>query len=138
MMRWSDLPLKPSPRMLREFSALWILFFGGVALWQWFGRDHHTLAIIYGGLAVTLGPIGLLAPAVMRPIFIAWLAAAFPIGWIVSRVLLVVLFFGVVTPIAVAFRMAGRDVLGLRRGAKDSYWTAKPQPDGAASYFRQF
>lgn len=137
-MRWSDLPLKPSPRMLREFSALWIVFFCGVALWQWFGRDHHTLALIYGGLAVTLGPIGLVAPAVMRPIFIAWLAAAFPIGWVVSRVLLLILFFGVITPIAAIFRMMGRDVLSVRRRSIDTYWTPKPQPGGPASYFRQF
>jgi hypothetical protein len=124
--------------MLREFSALWIVFFGGVALWQWLGRDHHTLAAVYGGLAITLGPLGLAVPAVMRPIFIAWLAAAFPIGWVVSRVLLLVLFFGVVTPIALLFKMQGRDVLKLRRGNDNSYWTPKPQPGGLASYFRQF
>jgi hypothetical protein len=124
--------------MLREFSALWIVFFGGVALWQWFGRDHQTLALIYGGLAITLGPIGVVAPAVMRPIFIAWLAAAFPIGWVVSRVLLLILFFGVITPVAIIFRMIGRDVLSVRRGSTDTYWTSKPQPGGPASYFRQF
>ena len=82
-MRWSDLPLTPSTRMLRQFSALWIGFFSAVGVWQWFIRDHHTLAVVYGSLAVTLGPIGLLRPAIMRPIFIAWLAAAFPIGWVV-------------------------------------------------------
>ena len=137
-MRWSDLPLKPSTRMLREFSALWLVFFAALALWQWFGREDHTRAFVFGGLAVTLGPIGLVAPAVMRPIFIAWLAAAFPIGWVVSRVLLLVLFFGVVTPIALVFRLKGRDILGLRRRETQSYWTPKPQPGGPAGYFRQF
>jgi hypothetical protein len=115
-----------------------MIFFGGVAVWQWFGRDHHTLALIYGGLAVSLGPIGLVSPAMMRPIFIAWLVAAFPIGWVVSRILLLVLFFGVVTPIATIFRMMGRDVLRLRRGMGNSYWMSKAQPGGPGSYFRQF
>ena len=137
-MRWSDLQLNPSRRMLREFSLLWIVCFGAVAMWQWFGRGHHTLAVVYATLAGTFGPIGLVAPAVMRPIYIAWLVAAFPIGWLVSRILLAVLFFGVVTPLAAWFRWRGRDVLTLRRRDTQSYWTAKPPPNGPASYFRQF
>jgi Saxitoxin biosynthesis operon protein SxtJ len=136
-MRWSDLPLNPSHRMLRQFAALWILFFGAVAGWQWLARDHRTAAIVYAAAALTLGPIGLAAPAVVRPIYVAWLVAAFPIGWVVSRVLLAVLFFGVVTPLAVLFRWRARDVLGLRRRDVDTYWTPKPPPAGHASYFRQ-
>ena len=136
-MRWSDLQLNPSRRMLREFSILWIVIFGAAALWQWFGRDHHTQAIVYGTLAGTLGPVGLAAPAVMRPIYITWLVAAFPIGWLISRILLALLFFGVATPLAVWFRWRGRDVLTLKRPDVQSYWTAKPPPNGPASYFRQ-
>lgn len=137
-MRWSDLQLNPSRRMLREFSMLWIVFFGAVALWQWFGRDHHTLAVVSATLAGTLGPIGLVAPTMMRPIYVAWLVAAFPIGWLVSRILLAILFFGVATPLAVWFRWRGRDVLTLKRRDIQSYWTAKPPANGPASYFRQF
>jgi hypothetical protein len=136
--RWSDLPLNPTRRMLRQFSLLWIVFFGGVALWQWFGRGHHTVAVVCATLAATLGPVGVVAPAVMRPIYVTWLVAAFPIGWVVSRVLLAVLFFGVVTPMAMVFRWRGRDVLALRRRDVESYWTVKPPPRGPASYFRQF
>jgi hypothetical protein len=135
--RWSDLPLNPSRRMLRQFSMLWIVFFGAGAMWQWFGRDHHTLAVAYATLALTFGPIGLTAPAAMRPVYITWLVAAFPIGWLVSRVLLAVLFFGLTTPLALWFRWRGRDVLGLGRRDVPSYWTAKSQPSGPASYFRQ-
>jgi hypothetical protein len=138
MMRWADLPLKPSRRMLRQFAALWIVFFGGVAAWQWFGRDHHTLATVYAVLAATVGPLGLASPAFIRPIYVTWLVAAFPIGWVVSRALLAILFFVIATPMAVLFRWRGRDVLALRRRDVQSYWTAKPQPRGPASYFRQF
>jgi hypothetical protein len=136
--RWSDLPLNPSRRMLRQFSMLWIGFFAALAIWQWFVRAHHTLATVYALMAVTVGPVGLVAPAVIRPIYVTWLVAAFPIGWVISRVLLVILFFGVATPLAALFRWRGRDVLGLRRHDAASYWASKPQPGGPASYFRQF
>ena len=137
-MHWADLPLNPSRRMLRQFALLWIVFFGALAAWQWFGRDRHTLAAVYGILAITLGPMGVAVPSMLRPIYITWLVAAFPIGWVVSRVLLALLFFGVATPLATLFRWRGRDALRLRRREVDSYWTVKSPPGGPASYFRQF
>ena len=137
-MRWSDLPLNPTRRMLRQFSMLWVIFFGAAAVWQWFGRDRHTLALVYATLAATIGPMGLIAPAAIRPIFIAWLVAAFPVGFVVSRLVLAILFFGVATPLALIFRGRGRDVLGLRRRDAASYWTATPPPGNPASYLRQY
>lgn len=137
-MRWSELPLKPSSRMLRQFAGLWILFFGFLA-WQAAGRGATTRAEILGVLATTVGPLGLLWPALMRPIFVVWLVLAFPIGWIVSRVLLLVLFFCVIYPMGVIFRLMGRDALQLRREPeRSSYWMPKPEPKGLATYFRQF
>jgi hypothetical protein len=138
-MRWSDLPLKPSPRMLRQFAGLWIVFFGLMALWKWLGQDNTQTATILGALAVTVGPLGLVAPQAIRPIFIGWLVLAFPIGWVISRAVLLTLFFGVMFPIGVLFRAIGRDELKLRRmTGRESYWAAKAAPNGLESYFRQF
>jgi hypothetical protein len=64
--------------------------------------------------------------------------AAFPIGWTVSRVMLAVLFYGVFTPVAIVFRVIGRDLLGLRhRGSVETYWTVKPGVTDPRDYFRQ-
>jgi hypothetical protein len=124
--------------MLRQFAGLWILFFGFLA-WQAAWRGQATRAEILGVLAMTVGPLGLLWPAVIRPIFVAWLVLAFPIGWVVSRVLLFVLFFCVICPVGVVFRLMRRDALQLRRETqRKSYWMPKPEPNGLASYFRQF
>ena len=138
-MRWSDLPLKPSPRTLRQFAGLWILFFGGLAAWHGLVRGHERTAIVLALLAVTIGPAGLLAPALIRPIFVAWLVIGFPIGWTLSRVLLLVMFFGVMLPVAWLFKLRGRDNLRLARPAgQSSRWASKPMPGEAASYFRQY
>jgi hypothetical protein len=77
-------------------------------------------------------------PALIKPIYLGWMVAVFPIGWTVSRLLLGAVFFGMLTPLAVVFRARGRDPLHLRRVPRDTYWTAKRQPGGAAEYFRQF
>jgi hypothetical protein len=138
-MQWSDLPLNPSDRTLRQFAGMWIVFFGGLATWQYVVHSRTELAVVLGALAITMGPIGLAFPRVLKPVFVAWLTLAFPIGWVVSRVLLMVLFFVVLTPVGMIARLAGRDVLALRRPSNaTTYWAPKEQPLGMRSYFRQY
>lgn len=137
-MHWSDLPLNPPPRTLRQFAGLWIVFFGGFAAYQYFARQHETVAAIAALAAVTIGPLGVVAPSAIRPIFVAWLVITFPIGWVVSRVMLLTMFFGLITPLALFFRVRGRDALHVRRRTADTYWVPKPSPTDPSSYFRQY
>jgi hypothetical protein len=138
-MHWSDIDFRPSSKKLRQFAGLWLMFFGGFACQQAFLRGNATAAIVLGVLAVVVGGLGLALPAAVRPIYVAWMVLAFPIGWVVSRVILAVMFYGIFTPFALVFRLAGRDALGLaRRAAVDTYWTPKPMPADVRRYFRQF
>ena len=65
-MYWSDIPRQPSARTLRWFALLWMLFFGSIAGWQFFLRDHETLALVWLLLALSLGPVGLVSPKLLR------------------------------------------------------------------------
>lgn len=136
-MQWSDVIKPPSKKVLRQFAGLWIVFFVGMGAWRWFGGKPDGLATALMAIGGVIGVVGLLAPAVMRPIFTGWMIAAFPIGWTVSRVVLGVVFFLVVTPIAWVFALTGRDVLRRRRQPKQSYWIDKRQPGQMAEYLRQ-
>src|SRR5438309_4580317 len=139
-MNWSDLPWQPTARTLRQFAALWLVFFGALAVWHGFVHGRTAVAVTGAVLALTVGPLGLAWPALVRPVFVGWLVLAFPIGWVVSRVVLAVLFYGLFTPLALAFRLAGRDALRLRRAPDGtaSYWTRRPAPADVRRYFRQF
>ena len=138
-MYWSDIPMHPSSRTLRQFAGLWLLFFGMLAAWQGLVRDNLLLAWVLMGLAGTVGPLGLVWPGLLRWIYVGWMIAVFPIGWVVSRVVLAVLFYGVFTPIGLVFRLAGRDPLHRRRPAgRTTYWTPKPMATDPCAYFRQF
>src|SRR5690349_1488987 len=107
-MRWSDIPFSPTERTLRQFAGLWILFFAGLACWQAFVRSNLFFAAAAGALAVSIGPVGLVRPRLIRPIFVGWMVVAFPIGWVMSRVLLGIVFYGIFTPLALFFRLCGR------------------------------
>lgn len=136
-MQWSDIQFTPSRRTLRQFAALFLIVFGGLALLEALVRHRPQLALVYGALSLTIGPLGLLMPAAMRPIWVVWSVVAFPIGWVVSQTILAVLFFGVFTPIGLVFRAQGRDPLALRRPAGGSYWRPKPAARDKRQYFRQ-
>jgi hypothetical protein len=134
-----DSPFAPTPRMLRQFGGLWIVFFSGIAAWQGLHHERHTLAIALAVLAVTVGPLGIASPRLIRPVFVGWMMLVYPIGWIVSRVILGVLFYALFTPVALVFRIIGRDELKLKpQGEAQTYWCAKPKATDKSQYLRQF
>jgi hypothetical protein len=137
--QWSDIQFDPPRKMLRQFAALWIAFFGGFALWQELVRGNRTLAAVFAALALTIGPIGLVRPEWLRPVYVCWMVLAFPIGWTVSQVIVGVMFYAVFTPIGLVFRLIGRDPLSLRRDSRrETFWTPKPAPHSLRRYFQQF
>ena len=138
-MRWSDIPFDPPRKTLRQFAGLWLVFFGGMALWQALVRGRPSLGLSIGALALVVGLAGLTRPEWVRLIYIGWMVLAFPIGWTASQVMLAIMFFGLFTPIGLVFRLIGRDALHrARRPGVESYWIPKPAPADVKNYIKQF
>ncbi|HWB10160.1 MAG TPA: SxtJ family membrane protein [Pirellulales bacterium] len=137
-MQWSDIDFRPQTRTLRQFALLWLVFFGGLAAWEGVGRGRMALGAALGLLAVTVGPLGYLRPQWLRPIYVGWMVLAFPIGWVVSRVVLALAFYFLFAPLGLAFRLAGRDPLQRRRRSVETYWAEKPAVRDVRRYFQQF
>jgi len=137
--KWSDIQFDPPRKTLRQFSGIWLVFFGGWGVYQGLIRGHATSGLVLGVAALAVGILGLIQPSAVRPIYVGWMVLAFPIGWSVSNLILALIFFGLFAPIALCFRLAGRDVLArTRRPDASTYWTPKPAPTSLRSYFRQF
>src|ERR1043166_8790142 len=113
-MTFSDIPFRPTSNALRQFAALWLVIFLAVGAHQYFKLGHHTQGMVLGAVAVVVGTLGLIKPGAVRWIFVGWMVLAFPIGWLVSQIMLAVLFYLVLTPVAVLFRWRGRDVLARK------------------------
>lgn len=130
----------PTPRQVRQFALLWLPGFcfllAALCVWRW---DSPTAAWLFIASGVASIVAGRLQPGLMRVVFLAWMWAAFPIGWVVSHVLMAAIFFLVITPIGLTMRLLGRDPLsrGFDRTAT-TYWTPRRQDVDEASYFRQF
>jgi len=137
--KWSDIQFQPTKKVLRQFAAAWLVFGLAWAAHQWLARGHRTAALILGTLAIVVGGLGLALPVAIRWIYVGCSIVAFPVGWVVSQVMLALMFYGVITPVALFFRLRGRDLLH-RALPKDraGFWTAKSLPQDVQRYFRQY
>jgi len=125
-------------RMLRQFAGLWLAFFSGLALWHTY-RAHYGRAILFGVLALAVGPRGLIVPDSIGPLFAALISLTRPIGVLMTRIVLFLLFYALFAPIAFGFRLMGRDALHRTRDAQDTtYWKTRAQVSDPRRYFRQF
>jgi len=128
----------PSRRELRQFGLLCLVIFGAMAAWGYF-HDGSRLAMRLLAIAsIGGGTLAIVAPQALRPIFVGWMVAAFPIGWTVSHLLLGLIFFGVLTPVGLLMRLFGYDPMErtLDRNA-GTYWQEHEQAE-VKRYFRQF
>lgn len=95
--------------------------------------------MLIAGCGVTAGLVFYALPGLSRPFYLAWYALACCIGLVVGNLLLGVVFYVVVTGIALVMKVLGRDPLHrqLDREAK-SYWRNAEQPSDPRRYYSQF
>ena len=81
----------------------------------------------------------LVYPPANRPLFVGLSLLAYPIGFVLSHVILAALFFLLIAPIALLFRLRGRDLMQRRYDpGAPSYWAAARPTPPPSRYFRQF
>ena len=137
-MKWFPLPPKPTPRVLRQFAAAWLGFFLALAAQQMFIRGRPTAAGVLGAIAL-VGLVGLWQPAAVRWLFLGATIAAFPIGWVMTQAVLAVMFYAVLTPLALVFRWRRRDELQLRHKPEQaSFWITRCPEQDVRRYLKQF
>lgn len=137
-MQWSEVTKAPSRKTLRQFAGLSLIVFGGLAAWRMWHGQTGLLTQVMAVFAVVVGGVGLIAPALVRPIYTGWMILAFPIGWTVSQIALGLTFFLVFVPVGTVFRVIRRDALRIKRAPHESYWTVKPAARSGEEYLRQF
>ena len=93
-----------------------LAFGGGARLWSL-------------GVGVAFLLVAVVAPAVLAPLSRLWLRFGLLLHRIVSPVVLGIMFFVVITPMALVMRALGKDLLRLRFDrAAASYWIDRTPP----------
>ena len=80
--------------------------------WKWiFGAGIGLFALSY------------LAYPIMKPIHIGWMKLAFVMGWFMTRVILSIFYYLILTPISVLMRLMGKDFIDEKiEPQRVSYW----------------
>jgi hypothetical protein len=136
-MHWRDIPFDPPTRTLRVFGFGCAILLAVAALWQ--VSEHLAVSVALGVLSPAFAIAAWARPSILRPLFVGWMMAIFPVNWVLSRLLLALIFYGMITPLGLFFRLIGRDSLGRRfQPDQESYWARKPSSDNVDSYLRPF
>ena len=127
----ADCPMtkQVTPKDLRNFGLIVGGVFGLIALWPlvWRGESIKVWAI---SVSVALLIPALVAPSILEPVHRVWMKIGHVLGWINTRILLGIVFYGLVTPLGLVARLFGKDSLGLRtKESVDTYRrTKQPRP----------
>ncbi len=139
----------PPAKQLRSFGWICLVAFGALGAWlryrqTLFGFEFQpdTAAMVaraLWGIAAVSALLALVAPRALRPLHVLLTAISLPIGLVISHVLMALLYYGLFTPLALIFRIMGRDAL-QRRFEPDAatYWTRRKPVTDRKQYFRQF
>lgn len=130
----------PTESELRLFSRLWWpLGYGGLGGILWWRTGSLGGALLVWGMGLGLHLAGLAVPQVLRGIFVGLSVLAFPIGYVVSHLLLGMIFYLLVTPLGWVLRAFGHDPL-QRNFQRESatYWEPHEPTRDARRYFKQY
>ena len=128
----------PERKQLRQFAGIWFPAFCALVGWSIARKTGHWHEVEVGwAIAGILSIAGLVYPSLIRPIFVGLILLTYPIGWVVSHVLLGVIFYGVVTPIGMILRLTGHDPLQLKGPLGNSLWKSPVGKTDPARYLRQ-
>lgn len=113
----------------RSFGIVFFIVFIVIALWPILNnQDIRIWSLIVSVIFLVLG---ILNSKLLNPLNILWFKFGLFLGKIISPIIMGVVFFVVVTPIAILLRIFRKDVLSLKKNTSDTYWKKKSDYDNS-------
>ena len=130
--------IKSEKSDLRKFGitvGVILLIIAGFLFWKEKVSFQLVLAI-----GIILFAFGITIPVLLKPVYLVWMIFATILGWLMTRVILSLLFYVILTPIGLISRLFRKQFLGLRWDrSKDTYWNYRATKHvKKGSYEKQF
>ena len=113
--------IKSEKSDLRKFGitiGVILLIIAGFLFWK--EKESFQILLAFG---ITFCIFGIVIPFILKPIYWVWMIFSIILGWIMTRVILSLLFYIILTPIGLILRLFGKQFLELRWDkSKKSYW----------------
>jgi len=148
MSKMIEIDWRPDDRTLRQFGMIALFgfsFLAAIAWWELFifafglGEARPIVAGVFAALAGLSAVFSLVAPRANLPIYLGLTILSYPIGFVLSYVIMGFLFYVLITPRGLFFTLTGRESMHRKFDPEAStYWTDPRPRRGKESYFRQF
>ncbi|HOI31059.1 MAG TPA: SxtJ family membrane protein [Melioribacteraceae bacterium] len=112
-----------SVKSLRKFGITIGIVFILISILFWGTVGVRIFFLVVGSI---LFVNGIISPDRLKTIYKFWMGFAFALGWVVSRMILTLLFILVMIPVGLIAKVFGKKFLDLKWGdTKSSYWIMK-------------
>ena len=110
----------------RSFGIVFFIVFLLIALHPLLnGENLKIWSLIIALIFLILGSVN---SKFLTPLNKIWFKFGIILGKIVSPLIMAIIFFFVVTPIAILMKLLKKDLLNLRYNKNESYWVEKAEP----------
>lgn len=127
-----SIPTLPSEK---KFGLFMSSIFFGLAIYAYF-QGSTIGALVPALIAGLLCAFALVVPNRLSRLNQLWFHFGLLLGKLVSPVVLGVMFFLLITPVAIFTRLLGRDALRLKRHSDNSYWINRTPPGPSSDSFK--
>ena len=129
--------LEISKKILRKFGVMVGGIFLLIGFWIYYSSQNFV-GLIFLFIGTLLLVSGLIFTTTLSLVYKVWMGLAFTLGWLMSRILLTILFYFVITPIGLLAKLVGKDFLDINYKMKrESYWIIRPT-DKKVDYTKMF
>lgn len=148
MSKMVEINFRPDERTLRQFGWIALGGFGLMALLAWNGwlvfakvpeEWRHVVSYTFATLGAISALFSLVFPRANALLFVGLSVVAFPIGFVLSYVIMATLFYLIIAPVGFVMRLFGKDPMDRRflPNAR-TYWVEARPARAKTDYFKQF
>ena len=115
--------IQSTNKILKSFGftiGFLLLIIGAVLFY-----NSNELFVYFFSIGLIFIWLSLIAPTVLKPGHKIWMTFAIIIGWVMTRVILSVLFYLIISSIGIFARLVGKDFLNLKSKSNESYWNIR-------------
>ena len=104
----------------KNFGIVFSIVFLLISVWPvLYDLEIRTWSLL---ISIVFLILGILNSNILKPLNIIWFKFGIFLGNLISPIVMLIIFFFVITPTSLILKVFRKDVLNLKKNKKESYW----------------